>query len=102
MVHHGCAPPGSSHPRTSLWVPVPPTLEQVSVLPWPPTGDFQNELTLCSQFPIQLNQAGGGVLGKPAPSRCWLTWLGGQGREAARRGSSPDTGQEEVPCLSCL
>lgn len=51
----------------SPWVSVPHTWEQASVLPWPPTGIFRVSSHVCSRFPIQLIQAGGGVAGWQRP-----------------------------------
>lgn len=41
---------------------------------------------ICSQFPIQLSQAGGGVAGTSAPREQADLERRGQGREAARQG----------------
>lgn len=54
-----------------------PTLEQSSVLSWPPMGISRVSSHICSQFPIQLSQAGGGLAGSPAPSGSAANLAGG-------------------------
>lgn len=67
----------------------PPTLEQASMLPWPPTGDFQSELTRLLPVSYPAEPGWGRNAGDASTlPESRLTWLGGQvGRlpgEAAR------------------
>lgn len=90
-----CVVPPSAHPPRALCHPLGAGLRVALAT----AGISRMSQRVCSWFPIQLSQAGGGVASTWSASR---PVRGGQGREAARQGRRPGHRPEQLPQLGHL